>query len=165
MSEKVSRYEVVENLSERVVKVNRNAKMLKGGRRFCFTAYVVVGNGNGVVGIGHGKAREVPMAVQKAVNSAKKRLYRIPIVGSATIPHPVRAKFESSQVILLPAASGTGVIACETVRALAEAAGIKNILTKSYGSTNSINLLKATMKALVSLQSKEEVEKNRGVKL
>lgn len=165
MSEKVSRYQIPENLVEHVITVNRNAKMLKGGRRFCFTAYVVVGNGNGIIGIGHGKAREVPMAVQKAVNNAKKNLYKIPIVGSATIPHPVRAKYESSQIILLPAASGTGVIACETVRALSEAAGIKNILTKSYGSTNSINLLKATMKALISLQSKEEVEQKRGVKL
>ena len=154
-----------EDLTERVIAVNRNAKMLKGGRRFCFSAHVVVGNGDGIVGIGHGKAREVPMAVQKAVNNAKKNLYRIPVVENGTIPHRVRAKCESSQVILLPAGPGTGVIACETVRALVEAAGIKNILTKAYGSTNAVNLLKATMKALILLRSKEEVQQLRGVEL
>ena len=165
MVERISRYKIPEDLTERVIAVNRNAKMLKGGRRFCFSAYVVVGNGDGIIGIGHGKAREVPMAVQKAVNNAKKNLYRIPVVESGTIPHRVRAKAESSQVILLPAGPGTGVIACEAVRALVEAAGIKNILTKAYGSTNPINLLKATMKALTSLRSKEEMERLRGVKL
>ena len=165
MVERISRYRIPEDLTERVIAVNRNAKMLKGGRRFCFSAYVVVGNGDGVVGIGHGKAREVPMAVQKAVNNAKKNLYRIPVVEHGTIPHRVRAKAESSQVVLLPAGPGTGVIACEAVRALIEAAGIKNILTKAYGSTNPINLLKATMKALTSLRSKEDVERLRGVKL
>lgn len=165
MVERISRFRIPEDLTERVIAVNRNAKMLKGGRRFCFSAHVVVGNGNGIVSIGHGKAREVPMAVQKAVNHAKKNLYRIPVVGNGTIPHPVRAKYGSSQVVLLPAGPGTGVIACETVRALVEVAGIKDILTKAYGSTNPINLLKAAMKALMMLRSKEEIEELRGVRI
>lgn len=166
MSQPISRYEVPENLREWVLKVNRNAKMMKGGRRFSFSAYVVVGNGEGVVGIGRGKAREVPLAVQKAVNNAKKSLIKIPVVGEArTIPHPVRAKFEASQIVLLPARPGTGVIACATVRAMCEAAGIKNILTKCYGSTNPVNLMRAVFKAFLSLRSKEEIASLRGVEM
>ena len=166
MSRVVSRYETPENLREWVLKVNRNAKMMKGGRRFSFSAYVVVGNGEGIVGIGRGKAREVPLAVQKAVNNAKKALIKIPVVGEAqTIPHPVRAKFEASRVVLIPARSGTGVIACATVRAMCEAAGIKNILTKCYGSTNPVNLMRAVFKAFLQLRSKEELAELRGVEL
>ncbi len=161
----MSRYHSPENLREFVIKINRNAKMLKGGRRFSFSAYVIVGDGEGTVGIGRGKAREVPMAVSKAVVNAKKRLIQVPLVEGGTIPHRVRAKYSSSSVVMVPARPGTGVIACATLRALCEAAGIHNILTKCYDSTNPINLMKAGFSALLELRSKEEVERLRGVSL
>lgn len=144
--------------------INRCAKVIKGGRRFSFSAIVVVGDRAGHVGYGFGKANEVPNAVEKAKKAAIKSVVAIPVING-TIPHTSTGRFGASKVLLRPASPGTGVIAGSTVRALAELAGIKNILTKSYGSTNPVNLIKAAFDALTSLRSKEEVEKIRGVKL
>ena len=149
---------------EIVVKVNRCAKVMKGGRRFSFSALVVVGNRGGKVGFGFGKARGVPGAVEKGVKYAKKALINVPLDGT-TIPHPVIATFESSKVVLLPAAPGTGVVAGAPVRAVLELAGVKDILTKNIGSSNSINVVKAVFHGLQSLRSKEQVEALRGVAL
>ena len=144
--------------------INRCAKVVKGGRRFSFSAIVVVGDRAGHVGYGFGKANEVPTAVEKARKAAMKNVTTIPVVNG-TIPHSSLGCFGASSVQLKPATPGTGVIAGATVRALIELAGIKNILTKSYGSTNPVNLIKATFHGLTSLRSKEDVEKIRGVKL
>jgi small subunit ribosomal protein S5 len=149
---------------EIVVKVNRCAKVMKGGRRFSFSALVVVGNRDGKVGYGFGKARAVPNAVEKGVKDAKKSLVNVPRVGT-TIPHPVESAFEASRIRLIPAAPGTGIVAGGTVRAVMELAGVKDILTKSYGQTNAINLVKAAFKGLQTLRSKAQVEALRGVTL
>ena len=151
-------------LTENVVQVNRSAKVMKGGRRFGFSALVVVGNGQGVVGLGFGKAREVPPAVEKAVADAKKRLVRIPLVGT-TIPHAVTGVYRASSVKLIPATGGTGVIAGKSPRAIIEAAGIKDILTKAYGSTNAVNLVKAAYDGLMRLRTRDQVSRLRGVAL
>jgi small subunit ribosomal protein S5 len=151
-------------LTETVVKVNRSAKVMKGGRRFSFSALVVVGNHDGVVGVGFGKANEVPPAVEKAVADAKKRLVRIPLVGT-TIPHAVMGKYRASSVKLIPATGGTGVIAGKSPRAIIEAAGIKDILTKAYGSTNAVNLVKAAYDGLMRLRTRDQVSRLRGVAL
>jgi small subunit ribosomal protein S5 len=151
-------------LEESVVKINRTAAVVKGGRRFSFSALVVVGNGNGVVGWGFGKANEVPPSVEKAVKDARKRLIRVPVVGS-TIPHKVKGNFSSAEVILVPAAPGTGVAAGSAVRAVCERAGVRDILTKSFGSNNPVNLVKATFDALSMLRSNKQVEELRGVSL
>lgn len=150
------------DLTETVVKVNRSAKVMKGGRRFSFSALVVVGNHDGVIGVGFGKANEVPPAVEKAVADAKKRLVRIPLVGT-TVPHAIAGQYRSSRVKLIPAAPGTGVIAGKSPRALIEAAGIKDILTKAYGSTNAVNLVKATLDGLMRLRTRDQVSALRGV--
>jgi small subunit ribosomal protein S5 len=151
-------------LEERVVQINRVAKVVKGGRRFSFSAVVVVGDGQGHVGAGLGKAGEVPEAIRKGVEDAKKHIIRIPTVGT-TIPHEVNVEFAASKVMLKPASQGTGVIAGGAVRAVLEAAGVRDILTKIYGSTSPVNVTRATIEALRGLHSAEELSARRGVKL
>jgi small subunit ribosomal protein S5 len=149
-------------LTDFMVKVNRSAKVMKGGRRFGFSALVVVGNGKGVLGLGFGKAREVPPAVEKAVTDAKKGLVRVALVGT-TIPHPVVKSYRASTVKLIPAAPGTGLIAGDAVRAVLSAAGVHDCLTKGLGSKNAVNLAKATFEALLSLRTRGDIAARRGV--
>lgn len=149
---------------EKVVKIRRCAAVVKGGRRFSFNALVVVGNGRGKVGWGYGKANEVPPSVEKAQKDAGRSMTEIPLTNG-TIPHMVQGKFGSSIVKLMPASAGTGVIAGDSVRSVCVAAGIQNILSKCYGSTNAANLVKATILALKQLRSRSETERLRGVKL
>ena len=151
-------------LEETVVKINRCATVVKGGRRFSFSALVVVGDRNGTVGWGFGKANEVPASVDKGIKDAHKRLIKIHRVGH-TIPHQIVGRFGASKVVLIPASPGTGVIAGAAVRAVIEAAGIHDLLTKCYGSVNPVNLVKATYLGLQNLRSKEEAERLRGVSL
>jgi small subunit ribosomal protein S5 len=148
-------------LKDQVVSINRVTKVVKGGKNLSFSALVVVGDENGVVGYGKGKAREVPMAIKKAVESAKKNLIKIPMEGT-TIPHLVVGRFGAGQVLLKPAPEGTGVIAGGPVRAVIQAAGIQNVLTKSIGSTNPHNVVKATLAALQMLRNAEMVARIRG---
>lgn len=147
-------------LEERVVQINRVAKVVKGGRRFSFSTVVVVGDGKGHVGIGMGKAAEVPDAIRKGVEAAKKNIIRVPLV-KATIPHEVVTVAGSSKVMIHPAAPGTGVIAGRGMRPVVEAAGIKDLLTKVYGSNNPVNVVKATFQALGELTSLQEVARRR----
>ena len=157
--------EDVPNLAETLVKVNRSAAVVKGGRRFSFSALSVCGNKGGIVGYGFGKSRQVPGAIEKAARDGRKHLMRVPLTQSGTIPHEVEGVYCGSKVRMLPASPGTGIIACPSVRAVAEMAGIKDILTKSYGSTNPINLVKATLVALSLLRTPESVAELRGVQL
>ncbi|MFM9377437.1 30S ribosomal protein S5 [Gordonia sp. VNK21] len=150
------------NQLERVVTINRVSKVVKGGRRFSFTALVVVGDGQGMVGVGYGKAKEVPAAIQKGVEEARKNFFRVPMIGG-TVTHPVQGEAAAGVVMLRPASPGTGVIAGGAVRAVLECAGVKDVLAKSLGSDNAINVVHATVAALKSLQQPEEVAARRGL--
>ncbi len=149
---------------DKVVKIRRCAAVVKGGRRFSFTAMVVVGDGQGRVGWGYGKANEVPPAVEKAIKDGTRNMFPVSLLGT-TIPHTIEGNFGAAKVVLVPARPGTGVIAGAAVRAVCEACGIRDILTKSFGTTNPINLVKATLQALRELRSQGEVERLRGVSL
>jgi small subunit ribosomal protein S5 len=149
---------------ERVVTINRVSKVVRGGRRFSFTALVVVGDGNGLVGVGYGKSREVPAAIAKGVEDAKKNFFRVPRIGS-TIPHPVQGEAAAGVVMLRPAAAGTGVIAGGPVRAVLECAGIHDVLSKSLGSSNTLNIVHATVAALQGLEEPRAVAARRGLSL
>jgi small subunit ribosomal protein S5 len=145
-----------------IIEINRCAKVHKGGRKFSFSALVVVGNRKGQVSYGHGKANEVPPAVEKAVKNAYKKMRSVALVGD-TLPHRVVGRFGACKVILIPAGKGTGIIAAKTVRTALELAGVRNVLTKSFGSNNPVNLVKAVFEAFDQLKTKEEVERLRGV--
>ncbi|MBI4266821.1 MAG: 30S ribosomal protein S5 [Chloroflexi bacterium] len=163
MKKQISRINPAElNLNDKLIYINRVAKVMKGGKRLRFSALVVTGDGNGHVGIGLAKANEVPVAINKSGAQARKNLVKVPLAGS-TIPHEVKVKFEASEVLLKPAAPGTGVIAGGSIRAVLEACGIKDILSKSLGTSNRINLAKATVLALSQLKEpKEELARRKG---
>ncbi|WP_038038898.1 30S ribosomal protein S5 [Thermorudis peleae] len=152
----------VGDLRERVIQINRVAKVVQGGRRFHFSSVVVVGDGEGHVGVGIGKATEVPDSIRKAVENAKKRLIRVPL-DRRTIPHEIEVKFGATRVLMRPAAPGTGVIAGAGVRAVAEAAGIRDLIAKSHGSNNPVNVTQAALLALSMLESPEQVAARRGI--
>ena len=152
------------NQLERVVAINRVSKVVKGGRRFSFTALVVVGDGQGMVGVGYGKAKEVPAAIQKGVEEARKNFFRVPLIGG-TVTHPVQGEAAAGVVMLRPASPGTGVIAGGAARAVLECAGVHDILAKSLGSDNAINVVHATVAALKMIQRPEEVAARRGLPL
>ena len=160
--ERRDREETKSQFLERVVTINRVSKVVKGGRRFSFTALVVVGDGNGTVGVGYGKAKEVPAAIAKGVEEAKKSFFRVPRVGN-TIPHPVQGGAAAGVVLLRPASAGTGVIAGGPVRAILECAGIHDVLSKSLGSSNTLNIVHATVAALRQLEEPSAVAARRGL--
>ena len=162
--ERRDREETKSPFLERVVTINRVSKVVQGGRRFSFTALVVVGDGNGMVGVGYGKAREVPAAIAKGVEEAKKSFFRVPRLGG-TIPHPVQGEAAAGVVLLRPAAAGTGVIAGGPVRAVLECAGVQDVLSKSLGSSNTINIVHATVAALRKLEEPASVAARRGLSL
>jgi len=149
-------------LEDTVVKIYRCAKVVKGGRRFSFAALVVVGDRAGMVGVGYGKANEVPMAVEKGIKDAKKDLHPIPLVGR-TLPHQVTGRYGATKIMLVPASPGTGVIAGSSARAVLELAGVSDVLTKVFGSTSAKNVVKATLNGLLKLRSKQAIESLRGV--
>ena len=152
------------DLREQVVNINRVTKVVKGGKNFSFAALVVVGDGKGKVGFGMGKAREVPAAISKGVDQAKRNMVRVPMLGS-TIPHPIIGRHGAGSVLMKPASEGTGVIAGGAVRAIMESAGIQDILCKSLGSANHYNVLRATMQGLTSLKSPKQIARTRGKEL
>ncbi len=153
-------FSTTDEFSEKVIKINRVAKVVKGGRRFSFSALVAVGNMSGRVGIGFGKANEVSLAIQKAVNAAKKSLFDVPLI-EGTIPYEINAHYGAGHVFMKPASHGTGVIAGGPVRAIMELAGVRDILTKSLGSANAMNIVNATVKGLKSLKTKEQILSKR----
>jgi small subunit ribosomal protein S5 len=157
-------YSETRELKERVVEINRVAKVVKGGRRFSFTALVVIGDEVDRVGVGYGKAREVPLAISKAVDDAKKNMFTVPKHGT-TITHEVLGKFDAARVLLRPASEGTGVIAGGGVRAVLELGGVRDVLAKSLGTTNPINMLKAAVDGLQKLRRPEEVARARGLRI
>jgi small subunit ribosomal protein S5 len=152
------------DLREETLIIKRCALVVKGGRRFSFSAYVVVGNENGIIGFGHGKAMDVASAVAKATKEAKNKLFSVEIENT-TVPHQTRGRFVSSNILLMPAKPGTGVIACTPVRAIMQMAGIHDVLSKSFGSNNTVNLAKATIEGLKKLKSRKTIEAIRGVKV
>ena len=158
------REEEKDKFIERVVTINRVSKVVKGGRRFSFTALVIVGDGQGMVGVGYGKAKEVPAAIQKGAEEARKNFFRVPMING-TITHPVQGEAAAGIVMMKPAAPGTGVIAGGPVRAVLECAGIHDVLSKSLGSSNAINIVHATVEALKGLQRPEEIAARRGLPL
>ncbi|MFM9150470.1 MAG: 30S ribosomal protein S5, partial [Solirubrobacterales bacterium] len=164
MVETVSPKDVKGELQERVIEINRVAKVVKGGRRFQFTALVALGDEDSVVGIGYGKAQEVPLAIQKAVENARKNLIRIPKYGD-TITHKIIGRYGAGHVVLRPASPGTGVIAGGGVRAVLELGGVRDVLTKSVGTQNPINLVKATMDGIMRLRRPEDVARMRGISI
>lgn len=155
---------VTQDTPEKVVQIRRCACVVKGGRRFSFTALVIVGDGQGRVGYGYGKGVEVPQAVEKAVKAANRTMIRVPMVGS-TVPHQVMGSFGTSRVMVMPANPGTGIIAGDCLRAIAESAGIRDVLTKCRGSSNPLNVVKAAFAALKKLRTREEIARLRGVKV
>jgi len=155
----------LEGISEMLVKINRSVAVVKGGRRFSFSALSVAGNRDGIVGYGFGKARQVPMAIEKATKDTRKHLLRVPLNEDKTIPHEVTGRFCGSMIRMIPASAGTGIIAGASVRSVCEMAGVQNILTKCYGSTNPINVIKAVFHALSLIRTPEEVAELRGVEL
>lgn len=150
------------DLNEKLIAVNRVSKVVKGGRIFSFTALTVVGDGNGRVGFGYGKAREVPAAIQKAMEKARRNISEIQLKGN-TLQHPVKGRHSGSKVYMQPASEGTGIIAGGAMRAVLEVVGVQNVLSKAYGSTNPINVVRATMDALTSMNSPEQIAAKRGL--
>ena len=155
----------IENLTEVIIRINRSAATVKGGRRFSFSCLTVAGTREGIVGYGYGKARQVPMAIEKGNKDARKHLVRVPINAAGSIPHEVTGRYCGSMIRLIPASEGTGIIAGAAVRSVCELAGVRNILTKCYNSTNPINVVKAVFDALAQLRTPEEVRELRGVEL
>jgi small subunit ribosomal protein S5 len=153
-----------EGIQEKLVQVNRVAKVVKGGRIFGFTALTIVGDGNGRVGYGRGKAREVPLAIQKAMEAARRNMIQVDLNGT-TIQYPITAQHGASKIYMQPASDGTGVIAGKTMRAVLEVAGVHNVLAKCYGSTNPVNVIRATFKGLQNMRSPESVAEKRGIAL